>query len=299
MTTTATAPRLSVVIPTTHPWPVVELPIASLWQQLQAIGGELVIAHRGQGLPADHPYPGLVQVHEPGASVFRLRALGTGAARGEVIALTEDHVQVAPDFCAQVLAAHDAHPDALVLGGVVANGSLDPIGWASYFMGNINALPPETGPWRAPLTGAANRSCKRALVDAHGPWAPQDITVIDALRRDGRAFNDPRFRVLHIQSLGFGGSCAHHFHDGRQVAANRRKHVRGWHRLGELAKDTFPLRPSIIAARVLSRVARQHPSLRPDLARSAPMIAVLAACHCVGEIAGFVAGVGSSAEHIP
>ena len=85
----------------------------------------------------------------------------------------------------------------------------------------------------------------------------------------------------------------------QRLAANRRKHVHGWRWLGELAKDTFALRPSIITARVLSRVARQHPSLRPDLARSAPMIAVLAACHCAGELAGFVAGVGSSAEHIP
>ena len=48
----------------------------------------------------------------PGKSVFQLRLAGYRAARGEVVAVTEDHVYVEPDWIERILAAHSASPSA-------------------------------------------------------------------------------------------------------------------------------------------------------------------------------------------
>jgi len=294
-------PPLSIVIPTTHRWPEVALPLASLWPQLHAHGAELIIADgTGEGLPADHPLDAMTWLRAPGKTVFELRAMGIAAARGEVIAVTEDHVEVAPDYCAQVLAAHAEHRDALMIGGVVANGSLDPIGWASYLLSNIEALPPDVGDWRAPLTGQANITYKRELLSLHPAETLQRAALRAELEARGQARNDARIRVLHIQSLGLRGSCLHHFHDGRYVASRRREELEGARWVLELAKDlSLPWRVPVAAARVLARTARRFPSLRPELTACSPLVALLMGFHCAGELAGFVAGVGDSARHIP
>jgi len=295
------APPLSVVIPTTHRWPEVALPLGSVWPEVNALGAEIVIADgTGAALPPDHPLDRITWLRAPGATVFELRAMGIAAARGDVVAVTEDHVTVPSDYCRQVLAAHAEHADALLIGGAVVNGSTDPIGWASYFMSNIQALPPELGPWNAPLTGQANITYKRRLFDQHPATTLQRADLRAELQAKGLALNDPRIQVLHIQSLGLRGSCMHHFHDGRHVASVRRAELHGARWALELAKDlSLGWRIPVAAARVLVRTALRYPSLRPDLAASAPMIALLTGFHCAGELAGFVAGPGDSPRHIP
>lgn len=295
------APRLSVVIPTTHGLPDVALPLDSMRDQAHLVGAEVIVADGGaRPPPPDDVREGLVWLRAPGATVFELRAMGIAHARGDVIAVTEDHVQVAPDYCEQVLRAHRDAPEALMIGGVVENGSLDPVGLASYFMGNIDALPPERGSWTAPLTGQANISYKRRLLEAYAPATLQSARLRGELEARGLARNDPGVKVLHIQSLGVAGSCLHHFHDGRYVASCRRGELAGRRLAFEVMKNlALPARVPFAAARVVVRNARRYPSMRREILVSAPMLALLMGFHCAGELAGILAGPGDSARHIP
>src|SRR6266404_2239693 len=139
-------PPLSIVIATTRPWPEVRACLDSLRDQVRTARAEVIVADAsGQGLPGDHDlYPEVTWLKAPGFSVFRLRALGITSARGEVVALTEDHCRVRPDWCERTLAAHKKHPMASAIGGAVENGATKHlIDWAGYFIVN--------GPFMLPL----------------------------------------------------------------------------------------------------------------------------------------------------
>src|SRR5436853_7812841 len=100
---------LSVVIATTHPWPELEMTLASLWGQIQELKAELIIVDGdGKGVPADFNvrFPGAVYLQKIGGSVFALRSLGMQRAGGEIVAVTEDHCRLGPDWCATLLQRH-------------------------------------------------------------------------------------------------------------------------------------------------------------------------------------------------
>src|SRR5712692_6886160 len=118
-------PSLTVVIATTQPWPEVRATLGSLFDQVSASGGEVIVSDgSGQELPVEvaERYPGLIWLKQPRASVFALRGVALARAKGDLIATTEDHCTASPDWCASVLRVHAEHPDARVLLGAVANG---------------------------------------------------------------------------------------------------------------------------------------------------------------------------------
>ena len=62
-------------------------------------------------------------LRRPGRGPHELRLLGLTEARGNVVAITEDHRDVAPDWCEQVIAAHERCPGAVAVAGPVTNGA--------------------------------------------------------------------------------------------------------------------------------------------------------------------------------
>jgi len=117
---------LSVVLATIEPWPDLARCLAVLEPQVAAVGGEIIVGD-GHGAALDAAMVAasdrLSWVRIPGASVFELRARAVEAARGEFIALTEDHCIVGADWCAQILEAFRLNPDAMGVTGPVLNGS--------------------------------------------------------------------------------------------------------------------------------------------------------------------------------
>jgi hypothetical protein len=79
----------------------------SLHAQAQKIGAEVLVADcSGSALPDDHGlrYPEVTWLKLPGASVFQARATAMSQARGQVVAITEDHCRVHLDWCEQIVA---------------------------------------------------------------------------------------------------------------------------------------------------------------------------------------------------
>src|SRR5215213_8891014 len=73
------APPLSVVLPTTQPWPELQPCLDAVYDEAVSLGAEvLAVVGTSDALPpdADQRYPALTRVAEDGASVFRLRSLG-------------------------------------------------------------------------------------------------------------------------------------------------------------------------------------------------------------------------------
>src|ERR1700712_66710 len=105
---------LSVVIATTHPWPELRMTLDSLQVQIRQLNAELIIADGdGHGLPPDFHvrFPGAIHVQNPGASIFMLRSAAMQMARGEIVAVTEDHCRLPADWCSKMLASHARYPE--------------------------------------------------------------------------------------------------------------------------------------------------------------------------------------------
>jgi len=294
-------PALSIVVTTTQPWPEVRIALDSLAEQARAHDAEIIVA---DGSPDGRPpsvYVGVQWLHRPGATVFALRAEALKAARGDVVALTEDHCRVAPDWCAAVLRAHREHPEAAVIGGALENGATDSlVDWANFLIGNSAYLAPLGHGPQPDVTGQANVSYKRwALADY-----PTDALAEDAFRRRLLAAGHPlvlddRMRVAHVQSLGLRGTCAIHFHDGRSVAGSRRPRSSRRRRGLDLAKGVaLPLRAVVAMLRVVARAARRDPALRGVALRSAPLVLLVMSVRSAGELAGALAGPGDSPRQL-
>ena len=288
------APPLSVVIATTKPWPEIRATLDSLLPQARVLGAEVIVGDGdGNGLPDPPALPEVVRIREPGASVFRLRALGRARARGTVVAITEDHCRLRDDWCAAVITAHRRHPEADVIGGVVENGANgSAIDWAQFLVANG----PFMGPVRpgAPLRlpGQANLSYKRRAL----PPDPLGRGVLETFENQpvaagGRLLVDDGLVVEHVQSVGLRGSCALNYHNGRSIAGFRLARMSPVERLVRLGGVV--VLPLYMLARTLAAVLPKRRHVREVLG-SVPFLALFLCCHAAGEAVGYVAGPGHS-----
>ncbi len=136
-------PRLSVVIVMTAE-PGESSGLASTLEAVDRQGDgrpfEVIVpcAVMAQASPLRQRYPGVTflpvtPVTAPGSGEWldELRACGVGAATGDIIAVTEDHIRPDPDWSREILKAHEA-PYAAI-GGAIENGVDRLLNWATYF----------------------------------------------------------------------------------------------------------------------------------------------------------------------
>lgn len=274
----------------------------SVHDQAQELGAELLaVDGHGAGLPADleQRYPHVIPIRMPGASIFQMRAAAIRQASGDIVAITEDHCRVAPDWVRRILEAHEEYPDAAAIGGVVENGSQDSLlDWAHFFAANGDAMGPVR---RGPHSKVALQACvsyKRDILPRTFPrYGYMEWMLNASLQKQGKQLvADDRIRVDHVQSFSLKDACAIHFHDSRGIAAFRSKRI-GWPeralRLGVALTVMTPLlvlrsvRPLISKRRYLGKLV-------PCL----PYFLLLAACRSAGAVVGFVAGAGESPQKI-
>ncbi|HLK67496.1 MAG TPA: glycosyltransferase [Bryobacteraceae bacterium] len=293
-------PPLSIVIATTQPWPEMRGALESLYDQARAIPAEIIVADghgRGQPDSSAPPFPGVIWITSPGASVYELRAMSVNRTSGEIIALTEDHCRVSPDWCAKILAAHQEYPEAGVIGGAVENGATESLmDWASFFYANGAAmLPLQRGKCR--LITQLNLSYKRRAISGEiRPSGEMEWMMNEELRRRGETLvADGRIVVSHVQSLGFLGTCLLHFHGSRTLAGFRRRRI-GWPEL-LIRLVACAAMPPLLFARALGTVLAKRRMLGTIVA-STPFLALLVCLRAAGAFAGFVTGPGDSARYV-
>lgn len=277
---------LSIILATTDPWPDLANCLKVLGPQVAAVGGEIIVGD-GHGEALDSATVAasdrLSWVRLPGASVFELRARAVEQARGEIVALTEDHCVVGDDWCQQILAGFRLNPAAMGVTGPVLNGSNNyRIDRANYLHTFGSCCPPMNKSQRERCPPPANVAFRRTAIGP-GPISAGSIE----LAVTPRLFNDQLIcvhegmTVTHVQSHGFLHTMLAHFDNGRSTT--------GLHRT-PLSRRQLPWNLFRDTVRAFSPGARSMPSMRATM----PLVFLLSCCHAAGEIAGILAGPGRS-----
>ena len=286
------------IVATTHPWPSVQPCIEILIPQCDALGAQLLICDStGQAIPAS-----LLSIHSclqyltlPDSSVFDLRAHGTAAATGDIVAWTEDHCLPAPDFCAKHCQAHTRFPNADIIGGAVLNGSCDnSMDWANFLCTFGPLLPPLNITQHNRAPAVANLSLKRRVIPPT-PISPGfiEFTLQSRQLKAGAVRFDDSIQVTHVQSWGFFGSIVAHFHNGRSTTG--------------LLSNTLPTRKRLrqIAACFAMPVEVLRTSITPLLSnpdihwtRYVPHMLLLALAFSAGELIGLLSNSAGRSPHL-
>ena len=282
----AARPPISVVLATTDPVPDLANCLAVLEPQVSALSGEIIVgSSHDRDLDLKHAVDSrcVTVIRMRGASVFELRARAAERACGEIIAVTEDHCVVAPDWCVEILRGFALHPEALGLAGPVLNGSKKHlIDWANYLHTFAGLTPPCDWEHRERCPPNSNVAYRRSVF-AGGPLAPgwMELEANPRLFQQGRFAFHEAMTVTHVQSHGFWKTLRAHFDNGRTTTGLGSVPLSGRQFPWNLYRDTL---------RELGELDRSRGEIRASL----PLLFLLSCCHALGEIAGILAGPGRS-----
>jgi len=294
---------ITALIATIRGWPAAKPALEHLVGQTLAAGGEVIVADgSGRTAPTDEEIAALggpvTWLSKAGASVFQLRLAAYRASRGEVVAVTEDHCYVAPDWVERHLAAHERFPEAGVVGGAVLNGTDQKlVDWAAFFLTQGPFMPPLQNGLAPRVSGPANCSYKRRVLERLG--GDDEQGVIDFLELpealDGeRLVADDTIRVLHHQSQGLWGTSLAEFDNGRTIAGYRRREMERGDWLRIASASVLPIYRSVRAMRIVGRKERPAQARL----RAAPAHVWFQYCAMAGELIGYVAGPGDSPNRL-
>jgi hypothetical protein len=292
----AATPSFSITVSTIQGWPGMGKTFASFETAAARVGGEVVVTDGSRCSPPDpallapttrwHRYPGM--------SVFQLREVGYRLASGEIVAVTEDHVAVPPDWCERFIANFAAAPEALAIGGSVENGATETlVDWASFFVVQAPVVAPIQSGAVSHLSGAVNVAYRAAAlreIDDHGGLGTLDGLHQRDLRKQGALLiADDGIRVAHDQSETLAHFTALHFHAGRTFAGFLRDRMDGQAWLRFIAAG--PVAHVRLARAVILLSKRGY---GPTLARAWPIMLWLFYAQAAGHLAGFLFGAGDS-----
>jgi hypothetical protein len=222
--------------------------------------------------------------------VPRLRATGLAAARGEWVAMTEDHCVADPGWLEALLNAPSA--DVHILGGRMGNARRDRATDCGAFFseyGFFGATHAPASAVRAPLVTGANVAYHRSVVAEVARWAGEgswENVIHDRLHASGRRFRlVPAARVRQNQRYDVTAFCRDRFEHGRDYAGTRGFGLPLWRRVALLAAT--PVLPVLLAARI-ARLT--DPEERREFRRALPATLTFLAAWSAGEAAGYLYG---------
>jgi len=227
------------------------------------------------------------------ATVPALRAAGVGDARGDIVALVEDHIRFDSEWCREIRRAHEL-PYAVIGGSVDNSPDQGIVDWAMYFLDYAAFMPPnEQGPV-ARLSGA-NVSYKRAALERVHPGAHQgffESIVNEDLKRSGHVLHlAPAAVVYHDKHYRLSQALANCYHLARSYAGQRiagaslsRRIIYG---AGSLVL------PLLLSARVVGGVLAKRRRVR-ELRLALPALLLLELAWSAGELCGYLLGEGTS-----
>jgi hypothetical protein len=292
-------PALSLIVATTHGWPGYRDVFLTHRAAVNAVGGEMIVADSsGNPAPAASEVgPQVTWLSAPGEGVFRLRARAYPVTRGTIVAHTEDHVVIAPDWAVIALDLHRQLPQAAVIGSVVENGSRKELNaWANFFVGHLWDMPSVGQAHRVEAAGMTCITYKRHAIE--GMTAVGELGVNETfhqrlLSKAGEiVLLDDRLRCSHIQSDGVRRMVGRTWHAARAGAAMRRQKLTPKQ---VLRIALTPVLPVVYSAAIARQVAARRYYPGRALA-SAPWMLGFLGVRTVAELVGYVAGIGDSAS---
>lgn len=218
-----------------------------------------------------------------------LRALGLQHARGEIVALTEDHCKVGERWCATLVREHAASHAAI--GGAIENGTDRLLNWALYFcdFGRYQN-PIRRGP--ATYVSDCNISYKRtALENVAAMWkeAYHEASINWALQKQGETlWLCPEMVVWQQrEKMSLTAALRERYVWGRSYAGTRVAESEPGKRLF-YAAFSFLL-PALLLARMGANVLRKRRHVT-RFVLAFPYAILLTVAWSVGEFIGYVTG---------
>jgi len=233
---------------------------------------------------------------DPGVAhlaIDRRRAAALAAARGDVVALTDEWSLPAADWCAELVRAHRA-PHA-VIGGAIACGRDRTVNWALFFMdaGRYQNPLPE-GP--AVFVTDVNVSYKRTALERCDVWRKEyhETRLHDALRAQGQGlWLTPRLVVaVDRRDLGLAAALRERFAWARLYAGRRAREVPAPTRA--LLALGAPLLAAILPWRQF-RMSWKRGAHRGAFLRCLPVLLLMDLVWAAGETTGYLTARGTSA----
>ncbi len=296
-----TTPKLSLVIASISGAESLRDCLASFTQQTNSEQLEIVVAEsspNGEAARVCAPFRNVRHLHlDERKTIPELRAIGLLNARGEVLAMTEDHCLADAHWVENLLRAHDS--PHLVIGGAVENAATERlIDWAVYFCEYGRYMPPIRAGATDDLPGP-NVSYKRAALEcfrdllAPATWEP--FWHWRLMSEGVELINDPNVVVYHRKHFTLRGFLSERYHYARSFAGRRMVGASLAQRL--LFIGGAPLLPPLLLARIALRVWRKGRKRR-ELLMSLPYIMVFTLSWSWGELIGYAFGAGASLEQI-
>ena len=285
--------NLSVVVASWNGTTLLKQCLESLEKQADKTADEIiVVSNFAPELPKNgsrvsfHVRPGSFTVPE-------LRRDGIAAARGNVVALIEDHCTVDKKWITEIKHAHVS--DVAAIGGAVENKSdgaaLD---WAVYFYDYGRFMPPNSAGVTEALSGI-NTSYKRAVLDEiHDKYQDGFFETFanETLKKRGHQLAMiPSAVVYHNKRYDLRSALSHCYHLARSYAAERVTNATVGTRLIFVLGSLFL--PVVLPARVVFSVIRKGRNLG-QLLRAIPFLILLMSFWSYGEFCGYSAGDGGS-----
>ncbi len=294
------ARRFSVIVVSFNAAVTLERCLASLAEQVDE-EGEIIVADCSDEDPRRsfrRAWESVQFLHfEKRLTIPELRRGALRRAAGEIVLLTEARLVPSNTWAAELLRAHQNHPQSPAIGGPIDSAPRSAFDAAVFLCEYGWHMPPAADGECTELSGA-NLSYKRwglqecwDLIDT-GAWEPFLHRRLEQkgyrLRRAGRAI------VTYQNSLTASQFLRQRFHYGRWFAAAR---VAGAGPLRRLAYALFsPLLPLLLTGR-LARVAANRG--RGALLRGAlPWVLLSQTMWSAGEFCGYLMGKGTSDREV-
>ena len=294
----AARPDISVVIASVNGLPYPLACLDALARQEGDVTAEVILADcTGPATVAAvrerHPDVHVLEFDEV-KSVPWLRAAGIRAARGRLVAVTEDHCVPRPDWYRSIVAAHRRSGWAAVGGGVENDCTHRSVDWAVFFceyhhlMSPVPAGPSDLVPG---MNVAYDMDALAPVADAFsdGLW---ENFLHERLRDAGYTTGlDPSIVVGHRKHFTVPMFLSERFHYSRSFAGMR------------VAGDPIGTRlrwaalslglPALLVARLTRSVLRRRRHLGWYV-RAFPLVVLFSVTWSLGELVGYLFGPGDS-----
>jgi len=291
---TVTRP-LSVAVPAVNVESDVRDCLGHLDAQRGTVDLEVLLIDRigvSDALLADRPWVRRYSV-EKSVTIPEMRALAFDEARGDAVAMIEDHVMV-PDGWAEEMLGALAASDGVVAGSVENAATETFVDWACFLCEYSQCLPPIPGGNVEWLTGN-NTVYSKELLARHtdathaGKWENHLHDAIKAA--GGRLLCHPDIVVGHKKHYTVTEYTSQRYLYARSYAGARVSDIPGLKKFiyGAAAFSLPPILFVRIVRNIISK--RRHIGL---LIRSLPLIALFVISWGIGEIIGYWFGPGDS-----